>query len=79
MKANLRIITMFIIVLAFISAGCSIPLFVAPADVSNGAESTAAAQTVAAQLTEIALSWTETPVPTGSEERKPEMASKWKE
>ena len=64
MKTNLLKTSVLLIVFALILAGCNIPLFVSPVDVDNGAESTAAAQTVAAQLTQIAQSWTATPKPT---------------
>jgi type II secretory pathway pseudopilin PulG len=68
MKVKLSITTLLIIILAFILAGCNIPLFVPSVDVNDGAESTAAAQTVAAQLTQIAQSWTQTPQPTATQE-----------
>jgi hypothetical protein len=64
MKTNLLKTSVLLIIFALILAGCNIPLFVSPVDVDNGAESTAAAQTVAAQLTQIAQNWTATPTPT---------------
>ncbi|NIW44827.1 MAG: hypothetical protein GWN30_08695 [Gammaproteobacteria bacterium] len=64
MKSKGKQTIMLITVLAFVLAGCNIPLFVSPGEIPGGAESTAAAQTVAAQLTQIAQSWTATPEPT---------------
>jgi len=67
MKTKITKTTLLITIAAFVLVGCSIPLIVPEVDVTNGAESTAVAQTVAAQITQIAQDWTATPLPTESQ------------